>query len=542
MRVVALFRVSTEKQESEGASLDAQQRAYRSLAERSGWRTVAEFRGCESATQAATDRRVLQEVLACIREHAPDAIYVHEQSRLTRGDELEVALLLRELREQRLKIIVGGVVRDLSSIDERFMVGIQSLVDRAESERIKERMIRGKRERARQGKKSTGPAPFGYTNPAPGTPGRGTLQVVPEEAAIVRRLFALAASGIADRAVAIALNAAGLKAPRGGRWGRSTVVRILNNPAYLGTSAAGVWKAQRGSRTFRFNLAAEGAILVENAHEAIIDRVTWDAIHRRAKLPRAAKPRMLAGLLWVNGRHCQGDSSRHGAYYRAARGIKGAPWLGSDLTDAAVWDAFASLATSPEFVERMMAEARNPREQLVISQEIEYLEDRIGKNQRRLENLLNMRADGEIDKPTFQAKSEEARKAIGAMQTELAALRAKVVTLDGTVAERVVRAVQVLLAGRTKLTADQRRAILRSIVRRVDVAVEPTGVLQTRGPRGHLAASGGPRWAIRTVSFRLALPPAQVPQEGTRGVLGPVAASGAGEPAGFRDGQLATTF
>ena len=35
-----------------------------------------------------------------------------------------------------------GVVRDLGSIDERFMVGIQSLVDRAESERIKERMGR----------------------------------------------------------------------------------------------------------------------------------------------------------------------------------------------------------------------------------------------------------------------------------------------------------------------------------------------------------------------------------------------------------------
>ena len=53
------------------------------------------------------------------------------QSRPPTQDELEVALLFRELKERRIKIIVNGLVRDLSSTDERFMVGIQSLVDRA---------------------------------------------------------------------------------------------------------------------------------------------------------------------------------------------------------------------------------------------------------------------------------------------------------------------------------------------------------------------------------------------------------------------------
>jgi DNA invertase Pin-like site-specific DNA recombinase len=50
MRVVALFRVSTEKQATDGASLDAQERAYRAMADRSGWTTVQEFKGCESAS------------------------------------------------------------------------------------------------------------------------------------------------------------------------------------------------------------------------------------------------------------------------------------------------------------------------------------------------------------------------------------------------------------------------------------------------------------------------------------------------------------
>jgi DNA invertase Pin-like site-specific DNA recombinase len=107
MRVIPLFRVSTERQASEGASLDAQERKYFELQAHNAWETVEVFRGSESAAKESRERLLFQEVLAAVRRHKPDAIYVHEQSRLTRGDELDVALLLRELRERGVKVIVG---------------------------------------------------------------------------------------------------------------------------------------------------------------------------------------------------------------------------------------------------------------------------------------------------------------------------------------------------------------------------------------------------------------------------------------------------
>lgn len=525
MRVVALFRVSTEKQANEGASLDAQQRAYRELAARGGWSTVAEFRGCESATQAASDRRVLQQLLACLRDEAPDAVYVHEQSRLTRGDELEVALLMRELRERRVKIIVGGVVRDPSSIDEGFMIGIQSLVDRTESLRIKERMGRGKREKARQGKKTGGPAPYGYENPPPGAPGRGTLRVVEPEARVVRRVFEMAASGAGDRAIAVALNERGEPAPRGGRWGKSTVRRLLRCPAYLGVSAARVWVAEKGTRTFRLSLANPDAIVVQNAHPAIVSQEAWDAAHGRPHLPRSAAPRLLTGLLFVNGQRFGGDQLRGAKVYRAGRGVKGAAWLGEDETDAAVWEAFASLATSPEMVERLMDAARNPREQELVAQEIEHLEGEIGKALRRQARLIDMRADGEIDKESFAARSEETRRSIESLGAQLAVQRSKVAALDGSHAARVVKAVQLLLAGRSALTTAQRRLVLRSIVRRVDVVAERHAAPLCRDAYGRVVAATGPRWAIRSVSLRLALP---VESDATRANVGRDGASAVG--------------
>lgn len=507
MRVVAMFRVSTEKQANEGTSLDAQQRRYRELASANGWTTVAEFRGCESATGAATERRVLQQVLASLREGSPDAVYVHEQSRLTRGDELEVALLLRELRERQVKIIIGGVVRDLASIDERFMIGIQSLVDRAETERIRERMHRGRRERAHQGKKNCGPAPLGYTNPPPGDPSRGTLQVVHDEAEIVRDIFKLAVSGLSIRAIGLLLDEQGSPPPRGRRWGKTTITRILNNPAYIGTHASNVWVAEPGSRNFRLDLNNPNAILVENAHEPIIERELWDAVHARPKPLRTSKPRMLTGLLWVNGVRHAGDMTRGRHFYCARNNGRGEAWLNEDATDSAVWDSFVSLASTPEFVAKMIAGAREADPIEDVADQIRRQDARAAKLRKRLDRIVDMRADGEISKATFLRKTAETEEALEQTESALRDLRARSAITDASQADRVVRAVQTLIGGSDKLAPRQKRSILDSIVMRIDVKAVRSGEWRmTRGRGGRFEGKRGPRWVIAGISFQLALP------------------------------------
>src|SRR5690348_14175213 len=105
LRVVAMFRVSTDSQANHGASLDAQARQFDDLAKLRGWIGCDRIRGCESATKAGSEREVLQATMQAIRRHEADAVWVLEASRLTRGDELEVALLHRELRERGCKVI-----------------------------------------------------------------------------------------------------------------------------------------------------------------------------------------------------------------------------------------------------------------------------------------------------------------------------------------------------------------------------------------------------------------------------------------------------
>jgi site-specific DNA recombinase len=498
-----MFRVSTEKQANEGASLDAQERQYHQLAERHGWDTLAAFRGSESATQASRERAVLQEVLACIRKLEPDAIYVHEQSRLTRGDELEVAGLLRELRERQLKILIGGVVRDLSSLDERFMVGIQSLVDRAEAERIKERHQRGKKEKALRGLKNSGPTPYGYRNPPPGDPNRGRLQIVPYEAAIVRRIFDLACEGRAVRAIAAVLTAEGVPSPRGGRWGKTTVIRVLTNPAYRGCHVTGAWVAEPGSRTFRFDLDHPGAVVVEGAHDPIVGRDVWEAAQAVQPAPCTARPRMLTGLMTMNGFPATGDSERGKAYYRPPRGVRGGPWLPAEIVDSAVWNAFIQAISNPEFLNRVVAEARTRQAAGDPAAERARLTTRVAKLEARLARLVDMRADGEIDGPEFRKRADEARDHMRACKQQLAFLDQMEAQLDGQWIRQMFAAAKLLVSSERALSLEERRSVLLRAVRRVEVHAIKNPQNQGKDGRGRFLNVDKTAWQIQSVRFEM---------------------------------------
>lgn len=545
MNVVGLFRVSTDRQEDRGTSLDTQAQRYAEYIAASGHSDLKTFRGSESATQAIKDRHVLQQVLAFVRDHPVDAVWVIEQSRLSRGDELETALLMRELRERGIKIIVNGAVRDPASIDDGFMLGIQSLVDRTESLRIKERMARGRTRRAQEGKKNCGAAPFGYTNPPPGHKDRGMLQIVPDEAAVVRRVFELAAKGIGSRAVAKALNSSGIAAPKGGTWGKTSVERVLRNMAYIGVMASRAWVAEKGTRTFRYQPKNERAIIREGTHKAIVTKELWDAVHSLPKAVRTAQPRMLTELLHVNGVKYGGDKSGTIPYYRSPRGMKGKAWLDAREVDSAVWFHFTTLARSEEFVSGLM-QAQSPGEKALLEQEIAFATERLGKAKRRLDRLVEMRMNDEITKDVYAAKSLVEQNSISAIEKDLAGFRARLDSTDGNHAGRIARAVRNLLYGATRLTTEQRRQVIRSIVRRVDITAEPVKADFKRDERGRVVKGATPRWRIAQVAFRLAVPPDATSARGTQ--PGPTWAEGAGTSAARnenhadRAGQLGTTF
>jgi hypothetical protein len=119
----------------------------------------------------------------------------------------------------------------------------------------------------------------------------GEREIVPDEAAIVRRIFNDYRAGASPKQIAKALNAEGVRGPRGALWGPSTIhgspergIGILHNELYIGRL---VWNRQRflkdpdtGKRVARTNPSSEW-ITKDVPALRIIDDEIWEAVHTR---------------------------------------------------------------------------------------------------------------------------------------------------------------------------------------------------------------------------------------------------------------------
>ena len=104
----------------------------------------------------------------------------------------------------------------------------------------------------------------------------GRYEIIPEEAELVRRIYALYLSGLGYAAIANKLNAEGVATRLERTWHQATVTKILTNYAYTGNLIL--------QKTFTVDFlqkkvkANEGEVpqyYVENSHPAIVEPDEW---------------------------------------------------------------------------------------------------------------------------------------------------------------------------------------------------------------------------------------------------------------------------
>ncbi len=188
-------------------------------------------------------------------------------------------------------------------------VGMYGVIGQMQREESAKKTKRGMMGVVRSGRNAGGKC-YGY-KPVPGQPGE--LSIVEEEAAVVRRIFELFASGVSPRSIAAMLNEEGIDAPRSTRWNASTIngnstrgCGIIRNPLYGGKR---VWNRVRmvkdpatGRRISRPNDPSEFEI-TEAPGLQIVPSELFDAVRTRkeavfrqgTKGPRSK--RLLSGLL-----------------------------------------------------------------------------------------------------------------------------------------------------------------------------------------------------------------------------------------------------
>ena len=284
LRVAAYCRTSTN-QEEQNSSLENQIAYYTAFIQSNPmWRFVAVY--ADQASGLHTKNRPgYRKLLRDCRRGKIDLILVKSLSRFGR-DAREAISTIRKLKQMNVGIYIelGGIFT-MKTPDS--VIDLYAAFAQAESQTRSESIKFGIQNRMRRGKTILNHRQFlGYTKGPD-----GVLQIVPEEAEIVRKIFDLYIQGNGVRKIKKYLESHGIKTVTGKTgWSTSTIDRMLSNEKYVGQ----VLMQKTYTPDFLTgrqvkNTGQKEMYLVENAHEPIIDQETFDKVQRiKGQIKRTA--------------------------------------------------------------------------------------------------------------------------------------------------------------------------------------------------------------------------------------------------------------
>jgi DNA invertase Pin-like site-specific DNA recombinase len=232
LRAVIYARYSSDRQRE--TSIDDQLRVCRIKAEALGLTVTAEFR--DDAVSGSTPIAYRPGASALMAERF-GVLLLESLDRLSR-DMIEQETVVRRLEHRGVRLIGVSDGYDSESSSRKLQRGMRGIISEVYLDDLRYRTHRGLAGQVARGLFAGG-LPYGYRSvPAPGG---HVLQIDDEQAAVVRKVFELHASGASVPAIARQLNEAGIPSPRGSTWVTSAIygspdkgTGLLNNELYRG--------------------------------------------------------------------------------------------------------------------------------------------------------------------------------------------------------------------------------------------------------------------------------------------------------------------
>lgn len=174
-------------------------------------------------------------LLGLVESGAYDGVVCVHMDRLSRGDGSDQALVINTFKYSGTKIITPQKTFDFSNDTDETYAEFDLFFAKNEYRTIKRRLMQGRIDSVMQGKYPAGNAPYGYqTQKIKGEKGY-TLQIIPEEAVIVKRIFDMYVNqNLGAYAIASRFNTEGLTNQFGHVWKDAHIGKILNDATYTG--------------------------------------------------------------------------------------------------------------------------------------------------------------------------------------------------------------------------------------------------------------------------------------------------------------------
>lgn len=273
--------------------------------------------------------------------------------------------------------------RDLQDPDDRYALRIEIAHACRSSDDTSRRMKDQKQERAESGLYN-GMRPYGYT--------ANGMKIIPEEAKIVREIFARFLKGEKPYAIAVDLNRRGILTARGSKWAEASIRRQLHNKHVAGIN---VYRGQE------IGIGKWPAIIArpewDFAQELLTFRSTAAQKKRNARQQRVY---ILRGLV-VCGKCGTTMAGCSGKLYRCSRanrqdGHKCARSMLADPLEKFVQDAAITLLTNL---------AVSPKRSRTAA--VKAAEQAIAEDEQQLRDLHDMWISKEIDTAEYRKDRRE---------------------------------------------------------------------------------------------------------------------------------------
>lgn len=492
---IVYARVSTEDQAKHGYSLHDQIAQCRKKAQELGATTVVDCVD-EGISGDVLERPGLTTARQLIREGSVSLFICYDPDRLARKLAHQL-VVTDEIEKSGCRLVFVNF--DWKNTPEgRLFYSLRGAIAEFEKEKIKERTMRGLRQKAKQGGLTHDPRAYGYDYNAE----TNSLDINPDEAQVylmMSRWFLeeqLGYSGIASR-----LTEMGIPTKRGAKtWAAQTVRRMMTNTLYKGE----FW-IQRydtvGKKSNPYRRPEDRIKPRERPRDdwvkirvpAIIDEVTFQAHLRQAerisrlfKRRKSHGPYLMSGLLRCGlcGTSISGTTNKGRAYYRCNTKARGRSkcqlkYIRAEQIDRPVWREVAKWLEHPEsLIDALRSQVESPRLELDVAVTERHL-DEASKERARLIDLVQ-KGLASIDE--IADRMRELSDRIDKLNATLAEQKRQRTSLLVPEPDEVEEMVHYVKSSVKRLDFDGKRKIILDLVEQV-IVTDNDLIIQARIPQ-----------------------------------------------------------
>ena len=254
------------------------------------------------------DRPGFQKMIADIESGRVNMVITKDLSRLGRDYILTGHYLERYFPEHCVRYIslLDGIDTGVES-SANDITPFRAIMNDMYAKDISKKIKSVKRDKQRKGKFIGGKPMYGYKmHPTE----KNAIVVDPDAAAVVRRIFAMAAEGTSCRQIAVQLNEEGVPTPAvycgweqqyngsySGKWSSERISSMLQNETYIGNMVQGKRVKASYKSPKCICKKREDWIVVEHTHEPLVDTETFRKVGRLLRSRKSTRCRKYDFLL-----------------------------------------------------------------------------------------------------------------------------------------------------------------------------------------------------------------------------------------------------